>query len=66
MTSNPRFAQYVDRVQEYLALFSIADESSRDIRKKNVTRSQTTAKVLVFEILFNYQFSEDQPISSQV
>ncbi|MEM7064349.1 MAG: hypothetical protein AAF572_14435 [Cyanobacteria bacterium P01_B01_bin.77] len=59
MTSNPRFAQYVDRVQENLAAFSLSDKQAEDSLIKGGSVEQSDSKFVVFEILVNDNTERD-------
>lgn len=53
MTSNPRFAKYVEQVQQNLALFSISDKQAKTYLRKSDEIADYSPVFLVFEILIN-------------
>jgi hypothetical protein len=55
MTSNPRFAQYVERVQQNLAVFSISDEAAKSFLRKSDCIANYSPSFLIFEILIYNQ-----------
>ena len=55
MTSNRRFAQYVERVQESLAIFSLPDRRAKTFLRKSDPIAGYKPSFLVFEILINDQ-----------
>jgi hypothetical protein len=59
MTSNPRFAQYVERVQQNLAVFSISDEAAKNFLRKSDSIANYRPSFLVFEILIYNQPESD-------
>ncbi|MEM9215835.1 MAG: hypothetical protein AAGD25_16020 [Cyanobacteria bacterium P01_F01_bin.150] len=53
MTSNPRFDQYVERVQENLAIFSLSDDQATKFLRQSDSIANYDPSFAVFEILIN-------------
>ncbi|MEM8637398.1 MAG: hypothetical protein AAGG51_01075, partial [Cyanobacteria bacterium P01_G01_bin.54] len=53
MTSNPNFADYVERVQESLAVFSLTDSKAKQYLMESKPLATYKPRFIEFEILFN-------------
>jgi MoaA/NifB/PqqE/SkfB family radical SAM enzyme len=61
MTDNSYFEDYVERVQNYLAMFSLSDEAAEDyLHHPRVSAQLPSPKFFIFEILFNHIIQDHQ------
>lgn len=63
MTSNPRFAQYVERVQENLAMFSLSNKDARTFLRRSDSIALYNPSFIVFEILINHRENKDSKLT---
>jgi len=60
MTSNPNFTDYVERVQQNLAVFSLPDETAKQYLMESKDLASYGSSFIAFEILFNERIGQEK------